>query len=210
VREHEPQLGMRRRDVKPRSVVINVHTASNHGICAIDNNCLYGQRHFVCHAWRMSLQSRELRPRPPCLGGAHDCALPQRAKKSPLFSPPAAKRRAGRRGGAARAPPVSAKSLAPPRQAGWGPDTDKPSIDKPIAKKSGAVQLHFCPIPLDASMVLGWRAKRGKEWVGASRECPRNVGDTWYVWTNCCIDQCRHVGSGRNVGRGGAARRGCR
>jgi len=60
---------------------------------------LIGQRDFLCHAWRNALQSRELRPRPPRVGGAHDCALPQRAKKKKRFSPPAAKRRAGRSGG---------------------------------------------------------------------------------------------------------------
>jgi len=54
-------------------------------------------------------------------------------KKAPLL--PARRFAAGgEKRGPARVPPVSAKSLAPPRQAGWGPDTDKPSIDKPIAK----------------------------------------------------------------------------
>ena len=41
----------------------------------------------------------------------------------------------GEKRGPARGPPVSVKLLAPPRQAGWGPDTDKPSIDKPITKQ---------------------------------------------------------------------------
>ena len=49
---------------------------------------LIGQRHFVRHAWRKSPQSRKLRPRLPCVGGAHDYALQQRAKKAPSVGPP--------------------------------------------------------------------------------------------------------------------------
>jgi len=102
---------------------------------------LIGQRHFLCHEWGNSIQSRELRPRLARVGGAHDCALQQRAKKAPL--PPARREAAGGgKRGPARAPPISAKSLAPPRPAGRGPDTDNPSIDKPITKKSGAVRLN--------------------------------------------------------------------
>jgi len=102
------------------------------------HSLLIGQRHFLCHAWCNSIQSRALRPRPARLGGAHDSTLQQRAKKTLL---PARREAAGgEKREQTRAPPISAESLALPRRAGRGPDTDNPSIDKPITEKSGAVQ----------------------------------------------------------------------
>ena len=42
---------------------------------------LLGQRHFLYREKHNSRQSRELRPRPPCVGGAHDYVLERRAKR---------------------------------------------------------------------------------------------------------------------------------
>ena len=64
------------------------------------------------------LACRYPRPHPACLGGASDFTLTGGARAGPPFSPPAAKRRAGRRSFFARC--CRAESYAPPTQGGRG------------------------------------------------------------------------------------------